>query len=170
MTAICELTADLCNISTCQGIATNVVPTHKPSWSTDTVKKMECRITTTLTIHDWIGLARATKVVTRPMLASMLPIRQHLKILWSIVMFVAIEVMDHFAATQWSIEHFRRDQPVLIDISARVGHWMFGALDEHVPARCDRAPASPVGVVRTRQTTRFSSHADSIANRRCQDV
>jgi hypothetical protein len=89
----------------------------------------------------------------------MLLARQDLKVLWSIVSLVPIDVMDNFIAGQWSPQYFSHNETMLSLVSIcsirTTGQNML------VPIRADRESTSPVWALftfSTRQAT-AGSHA-----------
>ena len=107
-------------------------------------------IASALAFDHRVGLARFTprmSVFERAMLNGVAKtIRCHLKIVTSVILFVAIEVMDLFPFSQHSTECCHSDDPVFIGVSTAVSERVIGNAYQHVAVRREDAPAFPFRV------------------------
>jgi len=75
---------------------------------------------------------------------------RYLKILRAIVGLDAVSMMDLLTWRERPSEHHFSNEPVFIDVTTHVGHWMLWALHQYVPIRSYRATALPVRISRSR--------------------
>ncbi len=68
------------------------------------------------------------------------------QVLRAVVELVTVQVVYLLATPQWAGEHLFGNEPVLVDVAARVRAGMIGAFQQHVAVRGDRAAALPVRV------------------------
>lgn len=72
--------------------------------------------------------------------------RDHREVVAAVVQPITVQVVDLFLAPQSAAKHLGGHEPVLVDVSARVGHRMTRAAHEHVAVARYRATALPVRV------------------------
>ena len=138
-------------------IPPNVVAADESPRSAVTVEQRERGTAPTLATHNGVRFSRSTQIVARPMLTCVLPPRQHLQILWPVVLLVAVDVMHDLATPQGATDALRCDESVLVHIATAVGHRMASTPHQYVSVGRDCAPAFPLGICRT-------DFADSIAH------
>lgn len=143
-------------------VSGDVVAANEAPGASCPVKQQESCPTAALAPHIRVGLPWTPKIVALPVLDVMLRSGKYLKVLGAVVQLVAVAVVDNLAATQLPSEHLGRHESMLIDVAARVGHWMIRLLHEYIAARRDRSAALPSVIFGTRLSTR---HAFSVANR-----
>jgi hypothetical protein len=130
------------------GASACVVARNETPWPPALVIAGERRSAAAFALHNRIWLVRQTKcldlraVPDRVVLSG----RHNLDVLRAIVGLVAILVMDLLASFERPSEQFGRDETVLVDVAAHVGHWMPWSTDQHVAIRSDCASALPLGI------------------------
>jgi len=110
------------------------------------VVTLECGSATALTFNCRIWLVWFSAAIreARSVLHRMVfPRGNNLDVLRSVVGLVAILVVNLLAAEQQTPEYFRRDQPVLVNVTAHVRHRVTGSLDQDVAVRGDCSSALP---------------------------
>lgn len=76
----------------------------------------------------------------------------HFEIRWSVVQFIAINVVDNFSLPQQTAQEFAGHQPVFIDISSYIGQRVVGSAEQYIPAGRNCAPAPPIRVAFRRKS------------------
>lgn len=148
-------------------IASEVMATNESPRSAVAIEQRERRAAPARAGYIGIWLTRSAQVVTGAVLAGMLPARQHLQIFGSIVLLVAIDVMNDFATPQRAPESLRRDEAMLIHIAAAVGHRMAWTPDQNVSSGCNGPTAFPIWIGRAELSDSIA-HQMIIAIRRDQ--
>jgi hypothetical protein len=83
--------------------------------------------------------------------------RYNLKVLYSVVVLYAVNVVNLLRFQKKAAKVFRHYETVLVDVAGAFGHWMAGLLKKNIAAFIDRATATPVWIVWASKTAKPTS-------------
>lgn len=151
---------------TASAVAAHVVAADEASRPPRSVEQGKALPASAFAINVGVWLTGTTQIIPRSVLARVLPAREDLKVLPSIVKPVTVDVVDDLASTQQPTQHLGRHETVFVDVPSTVRHRVAWLLDQHVATRGDRSAALPLGIHGLRLAARFPGHTHSVATGR----
>lgn len=105
------------------------------------------------------------------MVPNVIRVGHHVKVLWSIIGAIFVDVMDHFRSKYRPAEFLFSNQDGSFDVPVRHGSWMTGAFYENAAINHPGLPSLPGGIELARTILkRGATNASAVLDATCSEI